>query len=204
MMTRKHKLRIIQISLLIIGVFIIYYTYYNKDIAQEQKIISKQLEDKIKEKIANQPEGYEVFTNIEYSGLDFSGNRYILKSKKAYNQPDNQEIVNLKQVEAFFYFKDNTILTVLSEEGIYNNKTLDIDFFNNIKAVYEGSVLYAQKAEFSNVNSNLKISDNVTFETIDSKVYILDISNGEYYELSESASIIWKEIHQVFFRYPLY
>ena len=42
----------------------------------------------------------------------------------------------------------------------------------------------------------LKISDNVTFETIDSKVYILDISNGEYYELSESASIIWKEIHQ--------
>ena len=161
MMTRKHKLRIIQISLLIIGVFIIYYTYYNKDIAQEQKIISKQLEDKIKEKIANQPEGYEVFTNIEYSGLDFSGNRYILKSKKAYNQPDNQEIVNLKQVEAFFYFKDNTILTVLSEEGIYNNKTLDIDFFNNIKAVYEGSVLYAQKAEFSNVNSNLKISDNV-------------------------------------------
>ena len=160
-MTRKHKLRIVQASLLIIGVLIIYFTYYSKDTALEQKLISKQLGDEIKEKIANQPEGYEVFSNIEYSGLDLSGNRYILKSKKAYNQPDNQEIVNLKQVEAIFYFKDNTILTVLSEEGIYNNKSLDIDFSKNIKAVYEGSVLYAQKAEFSNVNSNLKISDNV-------------------------------------------
>ena len=40
----------------------------------------------------------------------------------------------------------------------------------------------------------LKIPENITYEFIDTKVYILDINNGEYYELSESASIIWKEI----------
>ena len=33
------------------------------------------------------------FYNIEYSGLDLSGNRYILKSKEARNNKENQEIV---------------------------------------------------------------------------------------------------------------
>ena len=40
----------------------------------------------------------------------------------------------------------------------------------------------------------LKISDNITFESIDENVYILNIDNGEYYKLSKSASLIWREI----------
>ena len=34
----------------------------------------------------------------------------------------------MKFVEAIFYFKDDTILNVKSEKGIYNNKTLDMNF----------------------------------------------------------------------------
>ena len=40
----------------------------------------------------------------------------------------------------------------------------------------------------------LKISENVTYESIDENIYILNISDGEYYMLSRSASEIWKEI----------
>ena len=40
----------------------------------------------------------------------------------------------------------------------------------------------------------LKISVNITFESIDENVYILNIDNGEYYKLSKSASLIWREI----------
>ena len=40
----------------------------------------------------------------------------------------------------------------------------------------------------------LKISENVTYESIDENIYILNISDGEYYMLSTSASEIWKEI----------
>jgi hypothetical protein len=40
----------------------------------------------------------------------------------------------------------------------------------------------------------LQIPENITYEFIDANVYILDINNGEYYELSKSASIIWREI----------
>ena len=44
------------------------------------------------------------------------------------------------------------------------------------------------------MNKRLKIPENVTFESIDRNIYILNIDDGEYYELSESASIIWNEI----------
>ena len=40
----------------------------------------------------------------------------------------------------------------------------------------------------------LKISNNITFESIDENVYILNIDNGEYYKLSKSASLIWRKI----------
>ena len=37
-------------------------------------------------------------------------------------------------VEAIFYFKDDTNLQVFSKSGIYNNKTLDMQFKENVKA----------------------------------------------------------------------
>ena len=163
-MTRKNKLRVFQLSLFIIGISIIYFTYYKKEETAKQEIIPKQTQERIKKQIANQPEGYEVFSNIEYSGLDLSGNRYILKSKQAYNKEKEQEVVNLISVEAFFYFKDNTVLKVVSEKGTYNNKTLDMNFYDNIKAIYQNSLLFAQKAEYSNQNGNLIISEKVKLE----------------------------------------
>ena len=50
---------------------------------------------------------------------------------------------------------------VFSDKGLYNNKTLDTIFEQNVKAFYEGSELFATKAEFSNSKSFLIISDNV-------------------------------------------
>ena len=40
----------------------------------------------------------------------------------------------------------------------------------------------------------LKISKNVTYESIDENIYILNLDDGEYYMLSRSASDIRKEI----------
>ena len=97
---------------------------------------------------------------------DLAGNRYILKSEEAYSSKEDQEIVNMKFVDAFFYFKDNTILKVESDTGIYNNKTLDMSFVGNVKASYEGSNLFAEKAEYSNSESYLVISENVKINDV--------------------------------------
>ena len=72
----------------------------------------------------------------------------------------------MTDVEATFYFKDDTILNIWSKQGEYNNKTLDMKFDQNLKAIYEKSKLTAEKAEFSNSKGFLKITNNVKIDDI--------------------------------------
>jgi len=161
MTERKKKLRIIQISLLLIGSLIILFTYSNLEVKDKEKIITAETQKKIDEQLKKDTQDGDIFFNIEYSGLDLAGNRFILKSKEASNKKASQEIVNMKFVEAYFYFKDGSVLKVLSDNGIYNNKTLDMNFDGNVIAKYDGSELFAQKAEYSNSKSFLMISNDV-------------------------------------------
>ena len=161
MIDRKKKLRIIQLVLLTLGLLIIFLTYVQNQRSLEDEIVSSEVQNKIKKQLENQSDEADSFYNIEYTGLDLAGNGYILKSEEASSNRENQEIVNMKFVEAKFYFKDDTVLQVKSDFGIYNNKTLDMNFKGNVIASYEGSQLFAQKAEYSNSKGYLIISDKV-------------------------------------------
>ena len=157
-MERKKKLRIIQFSLFFVGIILFFLMYTNTDKNSQVEIIPKKKQEEVKKQLDNTAiETGDVFYNIEYSGLDLSGNRYILKAKEASNEPNNQNIIKMKSVEAFL-LQDDTILKIFSEEGIYNNRTLDMVFSKNVNADYEGSKLVAQRAEYSNSENFLQIS----------------------------------------------
>lgn len=168
MINRKKKLRFIQLFLLIFSLLIIYLTYYNRSNDDKDEIISKS----IKEKVTKQSQDKlsetknDVFFNIEYTGLDLNGNRYILKSKEAYLDESKPEIVYMKVVNAIFYFKDNTVLEIWSNKGIYNNKTFDMNFEDEVRAEYLESKLYAGKANYSNSENYLSIFENVKINDI--------------------------------------
>jgi len=167
MIERKRKLIFIQASLLVIGILVIFFTYKdNNKNSSKEEIIPLETQEKIKEKIASQTQDGDIFYNIEYSGLDLAGNRYILKSKEAVNNKKSQDVVDMKFVEAVFYFKDDTVLYVWSDSGIYNNRTLDMNFDGNVRAEYQGSKLFAQKAEYSNSKSYLTITEKVKIDDI--------------------------------------
>ena len=170
MTARRKKIIFAQVALFIMGLLIIIFTYYIKD--QRQQIITKENKQKITKKLNEQNEiSEDLFYNINYSGIDLSGNRYTLFSKEAFTKKDKPEFVYMKFVEANFYFKDNTILNVLSKEGIYNNKTLDMEFKKDVIAKYGESELFADKANYSNSNSFLEISDNVIVTDEKGSVY---------------------------------
>ena len=180
-MERKKKLIIRQFFLLILGFLVIIFTYTNIKKTSETGIITQKDQAKIELQTSNLTKGADIFYNIEYTGLDFSGNRYILKSKEAVNEKTNSEIVLMKYVEATFFFKDDTVLTVKSDNGKYNNKTLDMSFSNKVEAKYLDSELFAQKAEYSNSKSFLIVSENVkvkdTRGTIVADKLLFDIKN---------------------------
>ena len=78
-MERKKKLRIIQLSLLFIGISIIIFTYADRKRDPVNDIFTKETQEKIRKQLSNQNQTAEgdIFFNIEYSGLDLAGNRYM-------------------------------------------------------------------------------------------------------------------------------
>ena len=104
-MDRKKQLRLIQICLLILGSLVIIFTYFDREKHSNEQIISKENQEKIKNQLRKNNKEGDIFFNIEYSGLDLAGNRYILKSKEAFSEKSDQKIVNMTSVEATFYFK---------------------------------------------------------------------------------------------------
>jgi len=184
MIKRKKKLRFIQISLFFIGIIIIMISYSENDRSiKKEEILSKDTKKLVENELGegeSNPEG-NIFYNIEYSGIDLNGNRYILKSKKAKTLEANEEILDMTGVEAFFYFKDDTTLLIQSKFGEYNNKTFDMKFFKNVEAKYKNSELFADKAEFSNSKGFLTISNNVkiidTQGNLDADKLLIDIQD---------------------------
>jgi len=170
MIFKKSKTKIVQMLLILIGAMIVIYTYYTDFNKKRSKIFSNEFKKEIIEISENQKET-DIFFNIEYSGLDLAGNRYILKSKEAKAGNVNKELVSMKNVDAVFYFKDSTVLKIYSDFGIYNNKTLDMIFDKNVKAIYGESELMADKAEYSNSRAFLKILKNVQVKDVSGKIF---------------------------------
>ena len=163
MIQRKKKLIIIQVFLLFLGLIIFSSTYLKKN--KNSKLISSQNLSEMNEK-----ETGNLFYNIEYTGIDLAGNRYIIKSDKAESNLSNENLIDMSNVTAIFYFKYETVLKIKSDYGVYNNKNLDIKFKKNIFANYKESILKAQFAEYSNSLGKLFISDNVFVSDIKGKL----------------------------------
>ena len=180
-MERIKKLKIIQIGLLISGLIIILFTYVIDNQISKKEISALKVDKIIDKNLEENQDKIDIFYDIEYVGLDLAGNRYILKSKEAYTDKLLKDTINLKLVKATFYFKDDTVLNVYSDTGNYNNINLNMNFYGNVKATYQNSNLYAQRAEYSNSKSMLLISEEVEVKdsrgTLFADKLIFDIDN---------------------------
>jgi hypothetical protein len=111
-----------------------------------------------------------TFENVEYKGIDLRGNRYVIKSKNAEFDINKPELIDMKVMTAIFYFNDGSILTVSGDYGKFNNETYDMEFRNNIVAVYENDTVYAKNLDYFNTKNLLIIYGNVRGESIKGNV----------------------------------
>ena len=168
MKSRKKNLFLIQFIVFLVAITLLYNTYSDKN---------NETLNTVKIEVNANPDA-NSFTDIEYSGFDLAGNRYLLKAGEAEFNTETPELINMKEVVAKFYLKDNTILTVVSSEGLYNNITLDMNFRNNIKVDYLNHVLFSDLLSYSNTNGKLIATGNVRGESIEKGKFIAD--NIEY------------------------
>jgi LPS export ABC transporter protein LptC len=157
--SKLNKTKFIQITLLLLAFFLIFFTYFfnlkkKQPSANLDKIKTVET-DKQKERAVN------TFLDVEYGGFDKNGNRFVIGSKYANFEIDRPNVIRMEQILCTFYFKDGTNLTIVSNYGIYNNVTDDMEFTENVKMNYLENVLFSEKANFFNVKNELLIEGNV-------------------------------------------
>ena len=164
MSNRKKNIFFIQLVIFLIATVLLYNTYSNKNKKTKSFV-------KIEAETSSDTNS---FTDIEYSGFDLAGNRYVLKAKQANFKTETQEIINMEVVLAKFYLKDETVLTVVSDEGIFNNITRDINFNKNVKADYLTHVLFSNLLSYSNTNAKLIATGDVRGESLEKGEFSAD------------------------------
>ena len=168
MTNRKKNIFLIQLTIFLVAATLIYNTYRDE---------KKETENFLKIEAETDPDT-NSFNDIEYSGFDLTGNRYVLKAEKATFRTKRPELINMETVVAKFYLKDNTVLTVVSDEGHYNNITFDMDFRENVLADYLTHRIFSDSLSYSSSNAKLIATGNVHGESIDKGEFNAD--NVEY------------------------
>ena len=144
---------------------LVYLTYYKKgNETKKNQFVSEN------NQIEKNAFPKNSFDNVEYSGVDLNGNRYVITSEKADFELEKPELINMKIMNASFYFKDGTILKVKSDYGTYNNKNFNMSFRKNIKTTYNENILYSDNLDYSNSNSFITMYGNIIGESVQGNI----------------------------------
>jgi hypothetical protein len=166
--SRRRGVLLAQLTIFLVASALLYNTYRDKGKNNEEMV-------KIE---AETNYNTNSFKDVEYSGFDLNGNRYTLNAGEADFETTSPESINMIDVVANFYLKDDTVLTVVSDQGLYNNLTLDMEFIENVKTTYLTNTLYADKLDYSNSNGKLLAYGNVQGESVEKGKFFAD--NVEY------------------------
>ena len=157
-LSKLKKKTVLQLLLFLLGITIIFLTYFSKTIKNQNEEKSKDI-SRIEKFTEN--ENKNIFENLEYKGVDKNGNKFVISSEYSDFKTENPEIINMKNLICFFYFKDGTVLEIRSKIGTYNNVTLDMSFAENVNMFYMDRSLFSDKADFKNAENRLDVEGNV-------------------------------------------
>ena len=120
--------KIVQLTLIFIGLFLILITYFLYPKINEKKLLQKEIYKK--NTIETKDEGKNTFEDVEYRGLYNINKPFTIRSEKAYILTDDPEIVYMTNMHVTLYMNDGRIIVVTSNKGKYNKKTYDLSLIH--------------------------------------------------------------------------
>lgn len=158
-----------QLTLLLMGLIIIFFTYFGNFKKKEDTTVVEDIKKIDQENQEESADNINRFEDVEYKGLDASGNRYVIGSKYANFTTDRPEIISMTNVECTFYLSGGN-LYIVSDYAIFNNSSNDMEFTENVKMNYLENVLFSQKAIFENEKNELIIEGDVSSKGPNGKI----------------------------------
>ena len=133
--------KIVQLTLIFIGLFLIFATYFlypkfNKKIVEKSIIEDEQV--MIDDTKTN------TFKNVEYKGFYNIDNPFSIKSEIAHISVEEPDVIYMTGVKASIIMKDGRLVIITSDKGIYNKINYDCMFQDNVKVTDGETVVFAE------------------------------------------------------------
>ena len=184
------KNKIIQFSLVTVGIILFFFTYYsgNKDkIADIDKKTSIGEVDELTEETSS------IIKNANYIGTDNRGTFFELNAAIAEIKLDDPNVSHLQDVLVVIKLKDLRTIHIQSDKAIFNKISNDCEFFGHVKITEQDNVitsdnldLYMSKnliTAYNNVKYNgikgLLIADKVDIDILknEANIFMFDKKN---------------------------
>lgn len=166
----KISRKTLQIGLLLLGFALIILTYF-----VYPKTIMEKAEEKKEIELKEEVQEDTSFVNVEYKGLTQNGSPYTVKSEYANINEENEDLVHMTYITAKYYYEDGGIITITSDEGLFNKNTGDINFIKNVKMIdQENNILTSDNLDMMATEEYANAYNNVEVFTYDGQTIVAD------------------------------
>ena len=180
--------RIVQLSLISFGLFLILATYFFFPKIIENKFLEEETvkDDVIKTAMTDSKER-NTFENVEYKGLYDMDKPFKVKSENAYILIKEPDIIYMTNMHVTLHMDDGRAIIITSDKGIYNKVSYNCFFENNVKAIDGGTTVLAENLDLlasedsATVYNNVFLTNDKDFLRADKVYYDFET---KYYQIS--------------------
>ena len=154
--------RIIQLSLISIGLFLILATYFfYPKITGNKFLEGETVEDVVTKTDITDSKERNTFENVEYKGLYDINKPFKVKSEKAYILIKEPDVIYMTNMYVTLDMDDGRVIIITSDKGTYNKVTYDCFFENNVKAIDGETTVLAENLDLLATEDSATVYNNV-------------------------------------------
>ena len=155
----KRSRKIVQLSLISIGFFLILVTYFLYPKIIESKFIKEETtKDKI---VKTEDDNINMFENVEYKGIYNIDKPIVVTAEKARVLTEKPEIIFMTNMRVTLHIDDEKIIIITSDRGIYNKITYDCFFEENVEAADGETLILADNLDLLASEDSATVYNNV-------------------------------------------
>ena len=154
--------RIIQLSLISFGLFLILGTYFFFPKIIENRFLEEEaVEDVVTKTDIADSKWRNTFENVEYKGLYDMDKTFKVKSENAYILEKDPDVVYMTNMHVTMDMDDGRVIIITSDKGRYNKVTYDCFFENNVKAIDGKTTVLADNLDLLPTEDSATVYNNV-------------------------------------------
>ena len=154
------KNRVIQFSLVIAIIILLFTTYYSGDkdeIVDANKNSSTENASKLIDETSN------IIENVNYTGTNNRGTFFELNAALAEIKHDEPDLSRLQDVLVVIRLRNLRTIHIQSDKAIFNKISNDCEFFGNVKITEQDNVITSDNLDFYNSKNFLQAYNNVEY-----------------------------------------